>query len=138
MNDITLGGSSAVIAADVALIRSQGTTQGLFLNDKKCEAISVNGHINEISLQQFIQYTPPSSTLLGAPLTLGKAMNDCLRNRCIDLEIKSHLKIKIDHGSRCARFVTCFIQCSFNTLFEHHRVVDIFLNLISIIYFGQH
>ena len=70
------------MAGDVALIRSQGTTHGLFLNDKKCDAISVN----EISLQRFIQYTPPSFTLLGAPLTHSSAMDDCLRNRCIDLE----------------------------------------------------
>ena len=88
MDDITLGGPSTVVAADVALIRSQGTTQILFLNDKKCEKISINGYIKEISLQQFIQYTPSSPTLLGAPLTHA-AMNDfftCLHNRCIDLE----------------------------------------------------
>ena len=97
MDDITLGGPSAVVAADVALIRSQGTTQGLFLNDKKCEVISVNGHINKISLQQFIQYTPSSSTLLGALLTQGAAMDDCLHNRCINLE--NHLKIRTNHST---------------------------------------
>ena len=60
----------------------------MFLNDKKCEVVSVrpNGHINEISLQQFIHYTPSSFTLLGASLTRGAAMDDCLRNRCIDLK----------------------------------------------------
>ena len=31
-------------------------------------------------------YRRPSSTLLGASLTHGAAMDDCLRNRCIDLE----------------------------------------------------
>ena len=86
MDNITLGGPSAVVAADVALIRSQGTTQGLFLYDKKCEVKSVNNHINEISLQQFIQYTPSSSTLLRAPLSHCAAMDDCLSKRCIDLE----------------------------------------------------
>ena len=85
MDDIILGGSSTVVAADVALIRSQGTTQGLFLNNEAREAASVNGHINEISLQQFIQFTP-SSKLLGALLTRGAATDDCLRYRCIDLE----------------------------------------------------
>ena len=54
MDDITLGEPSAVVAADVTLIRSEGTIQGLILNDKKCEALSVNGHINEILLQQLI------------------------------------------------------------------------------------
>ena len=55
MDDIILGGPSAVVAADVAQIRSQGITQGLFLNGKKYEAKLIDGYINEISLQQFIQ-----------------------------------------------------------------------------------
>ena len=96
MDDITLGGPSTVVAADVALIRLQGTTQGLFLNDKKCEVISVNGHINEISLQQFIQYTQSSSSLLGAPLTHGAAMNDCLSNRWIELK---RAISRLEHGT---------------------------------------
>ena len=58
MDDITLEGPSAVVAADVALIRSQGKTKDLFLNGKKNEAMLIDGYINEIALQQFIQYTP--------------------------------------------------------------------------------
>ena len=31
-------------------------------------------------------YTPSSSTLIKAPLTYGAVLDDCLRNRCFDLE----------------------------------------------------
>ena len=86
MDDITLGGPAAVVAADVTLIKAQGEPLGLVLNEKKCESITIDGHTNEISLQQFIHHTPLSSTLLGAPLLQGPAMNDCLQNRCSDLE----------------------------------------------------
>ena len=100
MDDITLGGPSVVVAVDDALIRSQGTTQGLFLNDMKCEVISVNGHINEILFQQFLKYTPTSSTLLGAPLTHRAAMDDCLRNQYIDLErVISRLELITAHDA---------------------------------------
>ena len=48
---------------------------------------SIIKHIPKTAiLPQFIYYTPSSSTLLGAPLTHGAAMDDCLRNRYIDLE----------------------------------------------------
>ena len=42
------------------------------------------GHTDEISLRQFIYYTPLFSSLLGAPLLQGPAMNDCLEKRCSD------------------------------------------------------
>ena len=86
MDDITLGGPAPVVAADVTMIKFCGEPQGLLLNDKKCEAITSNGHTDEVSLQQFIQLTPSSSTLLGAPLLQGPAMDECLQKRCSDLE----------------------------------------------------
>ena len=56
------------------------------MNDKKCYAIEIGEYNNEISLQQFMRYTPLSFTFLGAHLKHGAAMNDCLRNQCIDFE----------------------------------------------------
>ena len=85
MDDITLGGPAAVVAADVALVKAQGTLLGLVLNEKKCETITTDGHTDEISLQ-FIHHTPFSSTLLGAPLLQGPALNDCLEKCCSNLE----------------------------------------------------
>ena len=86
IDDITLGGPAAVVAADDALVKAQGTALGLVLNEKKCETIATDGHTDEISLQQFIHHTPLSSTLLGAPLLQGPAMNDCQEKRCSDLD----------------------------------------------------
>ena len=68
MSDITLGDPAAVVAADVALVKAQGTPVGLVINEKKCETITTDGHTAEISLQQFIHHTPLPSTLLEAPL----------------------------------------------------------------------
>ena len=68
MDDITLVGLAAVVAADVALVKVQGKPLGLVLIEKKYETITTDGHADEISLQQFIRHTPLSSTLLRAPL----------------------------------------------------------------------
>ena len=64
MNDITLGSLTAVIGADVALVKAQGTPLDLVLNEKKYETITTDGHTDEISLQQFIHQVPLPSTLI--------------------------------------------------------------------------
>jgi hypothetical protein len=88
MDDVTLGGPAAVVAADVAKIKAEGTSYGLFLNDKKCEVITTNGQPpNDALLSKFIQLTPSSASLLGAPLTKGEAMNNNLTKRCNELDI---------------------------------------------------
>jgi hypothetical protein len=86
MDDITLGGPLADVSADVAMIKTEGPPQGLFLNDSKCEAITIDGQTLDDTLCQFIQLTPASATLLGAPLMVGSAMDECLRKRCADLD----------------------------------------------------
>ena len=86
MDDITLGGTTAVVAADVALVKALSAPFSVVLYEKKCETNTIDGHTDEISLQQFIHHTPLSSTLLGAHLPQGPAVNDCLEKRCSDLE----------------------------------------------------
>lgn len=86
MDDITLGGPASTVATDVSNIKESGRDFGLFLNDGKCEAISQQGSVTEPQLQHFIQMTPSKSTLLGAPLTKGDAMDICLTKRCNELE----------------------------------------------------
>ena len=81
-----LGGPATVVAADAALVKAQVTPLSLVLNEKKCETITTDGHTDEISLQKFIHHTPLFSTLLGAPLLQGPAMNDCLEKRYSDVE----------------------------------------------------
>ena len=86
MDDITLGGPAAVVSADVAMIQADGSSKGLILNEKKCEAITESGQTPSGLLHQFIQLTPTSATLLGAPLMQGQAMDDSLKMHCGDLE----------------------------------------------------
>ena len=43
MDNITLGGSSHVVAADFTMIKTEGAPKGLILNEKKCEAITLEG-----------------------------------------------------------------------------------------------
>ena len=76
MDDIALGSPSHVIAADVTLIKTEGTPKGLILNEKKCETITLEGQTIEPVLQQFIQLTPTKSLLLGAPLSKGQATDN--------------------------------------------------------------
>ena len=49
MDDITLGGPAAVVAADVALVKARGLPLGLVLNEKKCEIITTDSHTDKIS-----------------------------------------------------------------------------------------
>ncbi len=86
MNDITLGDPSDLVAEDVCTIKASGIPLGFILNENKCKAIIVNGHLEKPTLQQFILHTLTSSTLLGAPLTQGPAINDCLQKCCSNLE----------------------------------------------------
>ena len=87
MDDVTLGGPAATVASDVAMIKAEGASRGLFLNDQKCESITANGQPpDDALLRDFIQLTPTSATLLGAPLIIGPAMDKCLQQRCNDLE----------------------------------------------------
>ena len=50
-DDITLGDPAVVAAADIALVKAQGTPLGLVLNEKKCETITSDSYTDEISLQ---------------------------------------------------------------------------------------
>ena len=87
MGDVTLGGPAATVASDVAMIKAEGASRGLFLNDQKCESFTPNGQPpDDALLGDFIQLTPTSATLLGAPLVIGSAMDKCLQQRYNDLE----------------------------------------------------
>jgi hypothetical protein len=49
-----LGGPSAEVAADVAMIKAEGPSRGLCLNESKCEAITTSGQSSIDLLQEFI------------------------------------------------------------------------------------
>ena len=72
---------------DVQAIVDGGQELGLQLNISKCELISL-GDItpSDPTLSSFLQLTPSNSTLLGAPLMSGGAMESSLFSRVSDLK----------------------------------------------------
>ena len=85
MDDFTLGGRKSTVADDINIITTVGPSYGLHLNISKCEAISNTGAANHPSLDGFEQKITDSATLLGAPLSTGSALTQCLTARCADL-----------------------------------------------------
>ena len=65
LDDITLGGTEQAVAADVALIQTQGEDLGLKRNINKCEFINGNATPSAIIFEDFIKLTPANSRLLG-------------------------------------------------------------------------
>ena len=95
MDDVTLGGSESTVAGDITTISNIGPSYGLQLNTSKCEAISNTGAVSHDLLAGFEQKTTESSTLLGALLSTGTAIADCLLTRCADVGCQdSHLTVK--------------------------------------------
>src|SRR6202000_122132 len=60
---------------------------GLKLNINTYEFISDSGTPATSSFQDFIHLLPGSATLLGAPLSVGKAMDDSVTKRCNELSL---------------------------------------------------
>ena len=87
LDDITLGGSEASVASDVQTIIEGGQELGLRLNFSKCELISL-GDTTPIDavLSSFLSLKSCQSTLLGAPLTSGAAVDSLLSSRLLDLK----------------------------------------------------
>ncbi len=85
MDDVTLGGSKPTVADDITTITTIGPSYGLQLNISKCEALSNTAAVSHEVLDGFEQKTTDSATLLGAPLSTGSALTECLAARCTDL-----------------------------------------------------
>ena len=100
MDNITLGGPSHVVAADLIMTKTEGAPKGLISNEKKCEAITLEGQTIEPMLQKFIHLTPVKSMLLSAPLSKGQAMDNSLSSQCNDLQrATSHLGLITAHDA---------------------------------------
>jgi hypothetical protein len=85
MDDVTIGGSESQVAKDVEEIRRKGRDIGLQLNDKKCEFISKSAVSTNTVFANFNHLRVEEAELLGAPLTVGTAMDTALSRRCDDL-----------------------------------------------------
>ena len=77
-----------VVSRDVELFKSEGETIGLVLNSAKCEVIS-KSNISNLTrsgpLKDFIALTIEESTLLGAPLSRGSALDSSLADKVAKL-----------------------------------------------------
>jgi hypothetical protein len=87
LDDLTLGGKAETVAADVDFIERTCSTMGLTLNRSKCEVIARNNNNTGYdSLRDFKFIDVEQAQLLGAPLSSGKALQQCLESRTKELE----------------------------------------------------
>ena len=87
MDDITLAGKSSTVAQDVNFIKEAGAQLSLRLNTSKCEIISKNTtkQFESSAFEGFQQIKLDHLCLLGASILRGPAMDNCLREKCIEL-----------------------------------------------------
>ena len=101
MDDVTLGGKIDIVNSDVALIRKEGESRGIFLNDSKCEVIGTSSTMMLLSeVSSFKRVTPEDSTLLGSPLLAGQAVLTALQEKCDNLrKMTSKLTLLQSHDA---------------------------------------
>lgn len=86
LDDVSLGGPAETVASDVAEIVNAGSKIGLSLNVAKCELIAhPDLVVNDTLLQSFQRVEISNTTLLGAPLLEGSALDHAWDKRCEDL-----------------------------------------------------
>jgi len=87
LDDVTLGGSFNAVNLDVELIESSGQSLGLILNRTKCEIISHSPIAPGFSVSEFCSVSPAESSLLGAPLLVGTALDKALQKSYSELSV---------------------------------------------------
>ena len=94
-----------MLTKDLKIVQSEGESIGLNLNVSKCEFINEKGFTLNHDFRYFIQLTPISAQLLGAPLFVGPAMDKSLQKRCNDLKVSAQIErlgLPRDNISRAA------------------------------------
>lgn len=87
LDDVTLGGPQAVVAADVQSIVSECGRLGLTLNVSKCELICHDDLIiTDSRIRSFARVKVDEASLLGAPLHTGTALDAAWSFRCNELK----------------------------------------------------
>ena len=87
MDDLTLGAPEDTLASDIDHIRREGEAIGLQLNTAKCELINATRTHQSSNFQDFIHLTPEEADLLGAPISVGSALDNGLSSRCDELTL---------------------------------------------------
>jgi len=85
MDNFILGGSKSTVINEINIITTVGPSYGLQINISECEAISDTSAADHPSFDGFEQKTTDLAVLLGAPLSRGSALTECLAARCADL-----------------------------------------------------
>src|SRR6218665_2078242 len=133
LDDITLGGDSEVVEADVDLLEGECLRLGLVLNRSKCELIAPNFDFNDTiqgSLRLFTRINPLSAVLLGAPLSSEKALSSTLHTCVANLETAldrlqliarqdALLLLRCSLGSPKLMFLSRCAPC-----YDHLRLID--------------
>ena len=82
LDDVTLGGPVETVASDIAEIVNAGSKIGLSLNAAKCALIAhPDSVVNDTLLQSFERVEISNTTLLGAPLLPGSALDHAWNKR---------------------------------------------------------
>ena len=98
MDDITLGSTRSLVAADVELFKAEESKISLDLNVSKCETISRSHNHPIQTFQVFLEITLEDACLLGASLGTGRALDKALSSRCSDLRIAiGRLKVLLSY-----------------------------------------
>jgi len=86
LDDVMLGGSIDIVAADVQTIIAQGEAMGLCLNNMKCEIIAHQQTvITDATLCSFSRVAIEDATLLGVPFFAGRVLDEAWASRCSEL-----------------------------------------------------
>lgn len=87
LDDLTLGGPTKVVAADIQTIITQGAAMGLQLNCAKCELVAhADNLVTDATLLSFCSVSVSDAVLLGAPLFKGPILDVTWRGRCLELD----------------------------------------------------
>ena len=99
-DDITLGGSKALVATGIDLIKSMGSEIGLIIKVSKCEVISTSTVQLYQQFDHFVPFLPQDACLLRAPLGNGRALHQALEARCNTLRSAiSRMKTLLSHDA---------------------------------------
>ena len=116
---------------DVISLKDKGISFGVHLNTRKCESITKTASVSVAPLTDFVHFDIIISTLLGAPLSVGSAMDASLLKRFSELKrAADRLRLILPHNSLILLKASCgspkltHILCS-SPCSNHNILIDI-------------
>jgi len=122
LDDVTLGRSVDVVAADIQTIITEGKAMGLCLINKKCEIIAHQQTvISDSMLCSFNRVNVDHAELLGAPLFAGIVLDTAWASRCSELSRAIDRLKLICAQMRLLYFVSRLVHPGCNILCAAHH-----------------